>query len=308
MPRVLIDLFGTRTPFTAGAARTWLRNGGVAVTPLLDASIPAFVASGARAYGFLRHDRFMRDLKRWYDIQQFANAFGANPLATLQQHAFLVEPRMVADTAPIATYLTFASNLIVIGSRAFCLQYDDADDPLDKAEPALLGGIVNFTGMRSNTDVNRFAAPVITAGGSWWFTPIQTGCTVIICDWGNGGYSMTHLQPYDDADYGWMLQYVLEKYEWFKAQFKKLALQTNVSAVVAASGQVPERYILVQSNHTAETENVIVIGYRPGGGAWQFFYQRYPRFTQGPVTAAEAIEWQLWNDRWNVTNAYRGAI
>ena len=79
----------------------------------------------------------------------------------------------------------------------------------------------------------------------------------------------------------------------FQTQLKKLALQTQVSSVVSASGGRPVRYILVQSNHTAATENVVVLGYRPaGGGAWRFFYQRDPRYTNhGAVLASGALEW-----------------
>jgi hypothetical protein len=310
MARIFIDLFGNRTAFTAGGARNWLRNAGENVSSVLDAWIPAFLANGSRAYGFAMHAQFTRDLKRWVELQSFALVFGANPLAMLQNHFFATEDPAIADTAAIATYVSVIDQLVVIGSRQHCLLHDNPVNPLDRGEPVLLPGVTNFTAMRSNQALNRFAAPVISAAGSWWFTPVQTGCTVIICDWGGHNYSMTHLQPYHDDQYASVLQYVLEKSTVFKASFKKYALQTNVSAVVEASGQRPNRYILVQSNHTAETENVLVMGYRPAGaGAWQFFYQRYPRYTAtGPVTAAGALEWQNWDEPWALIDEYRSAI
>jgi hypothetical protein len=310
MPRIFIDAFGNRTPFTPGGARIWLQRAGVHLSPSTDAWLPQFLASGTRAYGFLRHDQFVRDIERWLEIHSFATVFAANPLGMLRNHFFVTDDPPIPDTAAIPTYLTIVGQMVFIGSQQLCLMHDNPIDPRDAGDPALLPGIVNFTAMRANTAINRSAPPVITAAGSWWFTPVQTGCTVVILDWGGGNFSMTHLQPYYDEDYPWVLQYVLQKSPRFKTEFKKLALQTNVSSVVSASGGRPVRYILVQSNHTAETENVVVLGYRPGGaGAWQFFYQRYPRYTNhGAVLASGALEWQLWDDPWDLVGEYRGAI
>lgn len=298
MPRSLTNAFGARTPFTPASARNWLRAGNRQISREVDAWLPDFLGSGNRAYGFLRHDQFVRDLERWVEVHTFGVVFTGDPLGMLRNHFLNTwsPPAGPPDTTQPATYLTIVGQMVHIGTRQHCLMYDNPMDPLDRAEPVLLPD-VNFTAMRDDDDPHRLDAPVITNAGTWWFTPVQTGCTVIIADWGNGEYSMTHLRPHTDESYGKAMAWVLDKSSTFKASFKSTALQTNVSTVIDEVPFEPDRYILVQSNHTAETENVVVIGHRPGGvGAWRFYFQRYPRYTvNGPVTAAGKLEWEIWD-------------
>ena len=92
MPRTFIDAFGNRTPFTPGGARTWLQRAGVNLSPSVDdAWLPQFLASGNRAYGFLRHDQFVRDIERWLEIHSFAAVFAADPLGMLQNHFLITD-------------------------------------------------------------------------------------------------------------------------------------------------------------------------------------------------------------------------
>jgi hypothetical protein len=307
MPRTLKNMFGGTTPFTPGTARNWLRSGGKQLTREQDAWLQDFLASGNRSYAFLRQDHFVNDLTRWMEVHSFAMVFTGDPLGMLRNHFFVTwdPPAGPPDTTQPASYLNIVEGLVIVGSQQFCLRFDNPVEPRDRADPEPLAN-VNFTAMRANDDPHRLDGPVITAGGSWWFTPVQTGCTVFIADWGGGNYSMTHLQPHYDESYGSAMGYLLEKSASLKTNFKAFALQTNVTAVVDQAPYVePDRYILVQSNHTAESENVVVIGHRPGGaGAWRFYFQRYPRYRSGgPITASGVLEWNFWD----IMRGYRPA-
>jgi hypothetical protein len=328
MPAQLQQMFG-RAVLTPGTARNWVRSGsGRAVPPDLDAYLPAFLGASSRVYGFLRHEQFLRDLDQWVRQNTFIILFSTDPLGMLRNHVIEVEDRGGADTQQVQMFLTVYRGHVRIGRQQFCRGNPNRpDEDVDAARPVQFPGIVNFTAMRSNLSPARYALPTLTNAGNYWFTPIQTGCSVLICDWGGGYFSMIHLQPYHNGQYpGWLqslfdapntiASYIPEFIRdrtpsWLTppdsdrvtSEFKHFALRGNLNEVVDPLIPGPDRYILVQTSRTAQSENAVVMGIH-GHAGWRFFCQRYMRY-QHPATIIESIEleWRDWSD-W----VYRSAI
>jgi hypothetical protein len=133
-----------------------------------------------------------------------------------------------------------------------------------------------------------------------WVTEVQSGCTVLILDWGADEYSMVHLQPSEDNQFNWAGQLLmgLGGYtsrvtgpDLFKNLYKNSWLSRESNRVVGTTGGTPNRYIMVQSMFEASRSHVTqVIGIRAG--------RTFNFFRQIPIDVrtrrAEALRWSTW--------------
>jgi len=126
-----------------------------------------------------------------------------------------------------------------------------------------------------------------------WVTTRLTGCTVLVLDWEDLGYSMVHLRPHKTEDFNSLLRYLFEKSDSVKASTKNYYLRQEATAVAHATGAgvAPRRYLLVQSNYTAAAgRRLNIIGVRNGPG-WDFYSQIEWRGAYTP----QLLQWQVWS-------------
>jgi hypothetical protein len=150
---------------------------------------------------------------------------------------------------------------------------------------------------------NRYAAAQRFAGGGaaqLWITDQQTGCTVIALDWGGNQYSMFHLLPYENADFGRMARAAFAVSSFARSGIKNTSLRTDATQVVNASlagGAQPQRYIMLQSQHNARRAQYMQsIGVNRNGG-WEFYRQLQGRNATGfTVISAALAPWRPWNE------------
>jgi len=161
------------------------------------------------------------------------------------------------------------------------------------------------SGMRGSalSDGQRRAATSTVDAGSvgadLWVTEMQSGCTVLILDWGNGRYSMVHLQPSEDEQFNWLGQGVMGLGGWtrrvtgeafFRSMYKNAWLKQEMSGVVGATGGQPRNYIMVQSMFEASRKKTTqVIGVRKGS-SFAFYRQR----DQAGTLQVDALKWSGW--------------
>ncbi|MES3004468.1 MAG: hypothetical protein V4787_27500 [Pseudomonadota bacterium] len=137
------------------------------------------------------------------------------------------------------------------------------------------------------------ARMAVAGGPPLWVTTRQTGCSVLILDWG-AALSMVHLQPSLQADFSWATQQLMSLTTYTSRETHRYSLQMELNQVVTATraaGPAPQRYILVQSQWRG-ANFYGVTGVRDNAGAWQFFLQTY---TLGGVVAAVQLNWTNWN-------------
>lgn len=124
-----------------------------------------------------------------------------------------------------------------------------------------------------------------------WITELQTGCSVLILDWGAAGYSMVHMQPSTDAQFNRFGRLLLSTGDLARNSYKNFWLKQELTSVVANTGGVPLRYILVQSMFDASRNRPVqVIGILQAG---QFNFYRQ-RSAPGGRTA-QHLQWTAWN-------------
>ncbi len=169
------------------------------------------------------------------------------------------------------------------------------------------------TPMRTYNDVHRGDALQRIAAGSadFWVTVRQTGCSVIILDWGGGQYSMVHLSPYDNSQVSAYHKYLYPKRSprggrlragWLRAELTEIAnasRQTQPGYLYGTVSINPLRYILVQSSISYLTSHIQVLGVNQNG-QWNFFMQT------GQVGALNAVALD-WHD-WSSYSYYQPAI
>jgi hypothetical protein len=138
----------------------------------------------------------------------------------------------------------------------------------------------------------RFAAAV---GPDLWVTTRQTGCSVLILDWG-GYLSMVHLQPFGPGAFWVGARAFMGLSDHTNFETVRYSLQSELSAVVQASrgvGVAPQRYILAQSTWTVQTGHFLgVTGVRTNG-IWNFYLQDYD--WAGVVYNLTQLRWTNWN-------------
>lgn len=124
-----------------------------------------------------------------------------------------------------------------------------------------------------------------------WITELQTGCSVLILDWGAAGFSMVHMQPSTDAQFNRFGRLLLSTGDLARNSYKNYWLKQELTAVVTHTGGVPLRYILVQSMFDASRNRPVqVIGILQAG-QFNFYRQR-----SGPAgRTAQQLQWTAWN-------------
>ncbi len=144
----------------------------------------------------------------------------------------------------------------------------------------------------------RFGA----GAAEFWVTVRQTGCSVIIIDWGGGQYSMVHISPYRDNQINRYHHYFYPAGTVGGGQKRASWLRSELTTIVNNSRQTqqgflnrttyinPRRYILVQSSVAILTRQVQILGVNQNGN-WNFFMQT----AQGNNLNAVALDWHDWN-------------
>ena len=129
------------------------------------------------------------------------------------------------------------------------------------------------------------------AGPNLWVTEIQTGCTTLVIDWGLGQYSLTHLQPSQNAQFNQLGQAVLSMGDTAVATYKNFWLKQEMTTVVDNTpGVTPQRYIMIQSMFEASRGTATqVIGIR-NGAQFNFYRQRQ----SGAGRVVEQLQWSTW--------------
>ncbi|WP_157953989.1 hypothetical protein [Microbulbifer sp. A4B17] len=152
------------------------------------------------------------------------------------------------------------------------------------------------TPTRGHNSVNRYTALLRpnTANADFWVTERQTGCSLIILDWGGGQLSMGHLQPHPFNSYNQVNQTIINNTPLSVfASTQRSYLRTDVTQLIDASkvgGLDPNRYILIQSNFAAiNLQNKNVIGVKETG-QWNFYMQ-----TNGVNRTVQQLVWTDWS-------------
>lgn len=212
----------------------------------------------------------------------------ANPLLFLGATKVTAGGLPGVDTASGRLCLSMAANHLRIGSRGFVTMGGGPPD-------SVLVRQMLYTPMRSNTMAGRAGVTqrFQPGGNELWVTTRQTGCSVLILDWGGLGHAMVHLQPHAAGQFNRVARYVFTQSRSIMASTKNYYLRQEVTAVANATGGgvAPLRYILVQSAYTNALGHLQVIGVR-GGPGWDF----YSQLDQGGVFAAQALPWQVWSN------------
>jgi len=221
------------------------------------------------------------------------NALSRNPANVLANNVINADDARGHLTRREQIYYSAHNNNIRVGTQGYCRNANGMGNfsPIQinaLVTPTRARGtpqrLVQLQRFRNNGDVNM------------WVTTQQTGCTVIILDWGGNSYSMLHLQPYAAAEYNWLSQKVLPIGTPRGARHAAKYLRKETTQVVNLSrnnNNNPARYILVQSNsHTLAGGRIQIIGL-PRNGGFDFYVQK--RNNAGVITLVRP-QWQDW--RW----------
>ncbi|HUA99385.1 MAG TPA: hypothetical protein VMA34_13735 [Terracidiphilus sp.] len=229
-----------------------------------------------------------------YTNQRY-NSLRLNPFATLQQNELNINSLPAVNDATV-TNLWFAAraNVMVIddqqltaeglaGGTASAIQRPMAVSPMRAntlAPGAGAGGRHVATGM------------IGAAGGAaLWVTELQTGCTVLILDWGGGQFSMLHLQPSQDNQFNSVGQAILNMGDTARSAYQNVWLKQESTTVVQNTGAAPQRYIMIQSMFEASRGRVTqVVGVLQAAG-YQFFRQR-PQLHGNHIV--QQLQWSTW--------------
>lgn len=155
-------------------------------------------------------------------------------------------------------------------------------------------------------------------GAQLWVTDQQTGCTVLIVDWGTGQFDMVHLLPYSVNDFGTVSRFLMNLGKNRLSRFgnmlqgigKRVAaplqnhrLRNDADTVMDNSlspvGWVPpQRYIMVQSQYALNRTNYTQVLGVVQHGTWEFFIQtKSPTATGQAVVNVRQANWRPWTDR-----------
>jgi hypothetical protein len=210
------------------------------------------------------------------------NTLRTTPLVALQNHPLMVAlpPGHATERSEIA--FSFTNGTISIGAGA-----------PNNGTRVMVRAMVTPT--RSWNSPHRFTAlqRFNQNAEDFWVTERQTGCSLIILDWG-GQMSMGHLLPHPHASYNRANRFILDNAPLVAyAEVQRQSLKPEVTQLVEASkigGVNPQRYILVQSNHAAVNQkNLNVIGIA-SNGQMNFYMQTN---TAGGRTVQQ-LRWTAW--------------
>jgi hypothetical protein len=148
--------------------------------------------------------------------------------------------------------------------------------------------------------VQRFPAAAGAAAPQLWITDQQSGCTVLALDWGGGQYSMFHLLPYDNAAFGKLARAAFFVSDVARSAVKNASLRTDATQVVNASlggGGLPQRYIMLQSQHNARTGHYMQVLGINRNMTWEFYRQIQNMAGGTPVVGSVSLApWRPWNE------------
>ncbi len=230
-----------------------------------------------------------------HSMQVYRNLL-ANPVATLQANYLKVRQLPAVNCATVrnlwfaayGTDITIDQNslnaaMAVMGPNDCPVQRSMVISPMrgNGAPPGIgVGGRHRTTG-------------ILNAAGTsanLWVTELQTGCTVLIVDWGGNQYSVTHLQPSQDQQFNQLGQTLMWTSNFTRNAYKNTWLKQEMTSVIQNTGGAPQRYIMIQSmfeaSYGTETQ---VIGIR-NGGQFQFYRQR----DDGINRVVEHLQWSTW--------------
>ncbi|MBB5190649.1 hypothetical protein HNQ50_001371 [Silvimonas terrae] len=219
-----------------------------------------------------------------------------NPAAVLAAHYLSVGNLVGNDTKSGSLCFAAHGNRINIGDNANAAT-------LFPAAGILPGTLINVAGLSTPKRAHINLAPhrlnptaQVTIGTNRiWVTTRQSGCSVLILDWGGGQFSMIHLQPHADATFNWLGQF-LNKYSRTRALQKNAWLRPEFTHIVEQSGAglSPLAYILVHSVYiTTLGHNFQIIGIAQNG-TFQFFLQDSQ--TIGGAFTVQLMQWTPWSE------------
>lgn len=225
-------------------------------------------------------------------LRESLAALKANPEIVLTDHIINSTDALGHLTRRVKLWYSDHDNKIRVGTHAYCCNANG----IGTYEPIQLDLLVTPTRRRgTQTRLNRLQR-VSTAGTlDMWTTTQQTGCTVLILDWGGHQYSMVHLQPYAAAEYNALSQQLIQLTPQLGAYFAASCLRDEVTEIVNSSmvaNAAPLRYILSQSNSTQLAGGRIQIVGFPNGNRFDFYVQT--RDNRGTIDLI-IPEWQNWS-------------
>lgn len=209
-----------------------------------------------------------------------------HPLAFLGNTQVTVGGLHGADTAITDLYCAFDDqrNLLYIGN----LDLIQARFTPEEAHQAMVRLRCLATPMRTDNSPVRREGTRRFSGDDvrFWVTTVQTGCSVMIADWG-GTFSMVHLQPQTAGRFFRTSRFLMSNFVSANVWIKNFWMKHEMSWIHGMRG--PQRYIMVQSMHTRLVGGVqlLVIGVRQGMG-WNFYLQ-------DSTLHAQALDWQPWH-------------
>lgn len=155
------------------------------------------------------------------------------------------------------------------------------------------------TPTRTYADPHRLAATVRCGinGADLWITDQQTGCTVLVVDWGLDMYSMLHLLPGTMSSYGAVSRAVLNLSNAAKAAAQNHFLRNEATAVTNSTLGRPRRYIMVQSQFAINKFKLMQVIGVAAGGRWNFYLQMNGTNHRGQIVErVEQLAWRSWDD------------
>ncbi len=229
-------------------------------------------------------------------------ALVANPLATLQNTAFVVNPLpAVADGSRNLLWFAAGPNGIVIDDDQTTARgwAGGANDDCTVQRHMLLSPM-RGSALPVGAVVGARHAPTarVAAGAlapDLWVTEMQNGCTVLILDWGGGSYSLFHIQPSQDNQFNRLGQQIIGLGDIAMAAYKNAWLKSEANSIVTnTGGGTPQRYIMVQSMFEASrgwTNQLVGVKH----GASFTFYRQRAMMNGGVVTLiAQRLVWTTW--------------
>ena len=225
---------------------------------------------------------------------QVYNQLLANPVLTLQNHDMEVNQLPVLPNTGVQNLWFAAFGPSIVIDQTSLMAGAMAAGLMGPQDCAVQRSMV-VSPMRGHglPPANRYAATGLVnaaaIAANLWVTELQTGCTVLIVDWGAGQYSMTHLQPSDDVQFNRFGRALMWTSNFAHNAYKNTWLKQEMTTVIQNTGGAPQRYIMVQSMFENTRRRVTqVVGVR-NGGQFTFYRQRV-----AAARVVEQLQWSTW--------------
>ena len=229
-----------------------------------------------------------------------------SPVKVLQQAALSVNqlPAVAEGTEADLWFAAVDDLLVIDQSQEVAWKYAGGKSATSAIQKKMVVSRMRGSGLAqgSGSGQRHETTGKVDAGSltaDLWVTEMQSGCTVLILDWGKGQYSMVHLQPNEDEQFNWLGRQVMNLggytrkvtgEAFFKNVYKNAWLKQEMNQVVSSTGGAPQNYIMVQSMFEASRKKVTqLIGVRKGS-RFTFYRQRvYARNYE-----AQELKWSGW--------------